>query len=157
MLLFCLIITVSMSSKSLDEIMTKYAKAPNADNVNIGKFGWNFIKLSSTGNKDLAIVKKINSLHVLDIEDCTPEIKQEFQNDFRNCSIDGYEVLMKVKDDEDDVLILSKSKKDTIKEFVIVSINDGAIVKIKGNFKASDLTDIQKQYGPESKKSKDKK
>lgn len=152
-LLYLLLITVSLSAsaKTLDDVMAEFSKAPHAEKVNLGKFACSILKISIGSNKDADILKKINSLYVLDLENCSAETKLEFAKQIDNLGMNGYELLMKVKDDQDHVLIMSKSKKDTITEFIIISINDPAIIRLKGNFNPSDLADINKKYGSKKK------
>lgn len=147
-LLYLLLITVSLSAsaKTLDDVLAEFSRAPHAEKVNLGKFVCSILKMSIDGNKDAEILKKVSSLHVLDLEDCSEDTKLQFAKQIDNLDTNGYELLMKVKNDKDHVLIMSKSKKDRIKEFVLISINDPAIIRLKGNFKLSDLADVKKKY-----------
>ena len=59
----------------------------------------------------------------------------------------GYETLMKVKDEEDNVQILFKAKDDVIKELVIVcgGNEDCALIQIKGNIRQEDIDELVRQ------------
>lgn len=148
-LLYLLLFTISLSawSKTLDDIFSEFSKAPHAKNVHFRKFVCSIMKMSIGSDKSADILKKVNSLQVLDLEDSSKDTKLQFAKQIDNLDMNGYELLMKVKDDKDNVLIISKSKDDKIKEFIIISVNDPAIVRIKGNFKPSDLADVKAKYG----------
>lgn len=138
-------ISISVSGKNLNEIISEFSKAPRADKVSIGSSAWSLIKVGNLGDKD-NFTNKINSLLVLDLEDCSQDVKSNFLKQIENIDINHHDLLMKIKDDTDHVLIFSKSKKDKIKEFILVSVNDPAIIRIKGNFRLDDLADVTKKY-----------
>lgn len=146
-LLYLLLITVSFSAsgKTLEDIISEFAKAPRAENVNLRKFIFSSLTIANWGNKDFN--KKISSMSVLNLESCSRDIKLQFAEQIENLEIEGYEVLMKVKNDDDNVLIMSKSKKGKVKELVIITINDPTIIRLKGNFTLNDLSDVKKEYG----------
>ncbi len=149
--LFLFTISLSASSKTLDDILSEFSKAPHAENVNLGKFVFSMMKMLIPNDKDFGFTKKISSMSVLDLESCSTDIKLRFAEQIENLEIDGYEILMKVKDNDDNVLIMSKSKKDRIKEFVIISVNDPAIIKLKGDFDLNDLPGVNEKYGEKKK------
>lgn len=147
--LFLFMLSLSASSKTLDDIFSEFSKAPHAENINLRKFLFSALKIANWDGKNFN--KKVSSMSVLDLESCSPDIKLQFVEQIENLEMDGYEVLMKVKDDDDNVLIMSKSKKDKIKELVIITVNDQAIIRLKGDFTPNDLSDITQQYGEKKK------
>jgi len=146
LILFVSVVTITMYGQDIDKIFSSFSKVAKADNVHIGKFAMSFVKFGAIGNNDADFVRKINSLQVLDLSDCNMDIKRKFADQISKCNMNGYEMLMRVKDDEDDVLIMAKSKKEKIKEFIIIEKGDPAIIRMKGNFSMSDLSDIAKKY-----------
>jgi len=136
-------VSIQSYGQSLDKLFSEFSKAENAENVSIGKFGWSFFKLATIGNKDAGIMKKIKSLHVLDLSDCSSSVKIKFAGEMDRLKDKDYELLLMTKDDEDEDLILGNMKNDIIKEVIIIDKTDPTIVRIKGKFKMSDLTDIK--------------
>lgn len=143
--LFSFILSFSASGKTLEDIISEFSKAPRAENVNLRKFLFSSLTIANWGSKNFN--KKINSMSVLDLESCSRDTKLQFAEQIENLEIEGYEVLMKVKDDDDNVLIMSKSKKGKVKELVIITVNDPTIIRLKGNFTLSDLADVKNEYG----------
>lgn len=144
-------ISISASSKTVDDILAEFSKAPHAESVNLGKFVWSLMKIANVGDGDSEISKKISSISILDLDDCSKETKLQFANQIEDLEMNGYQLLMRVKDDSDNVLIMSKSKKDKIKEFIIITVNDPAIIRLKGDFKLNDLADVANKYGEKNR------
>lgn len=141
-IIICLIITafsIQLQAQSFEKMLQDFSKAENVESVKIGKVGWNFLKMASIGKKDMAILRKISSVHVMDMSECRQEIKSRFAREVENLNDNEYELLLSTKDDEDEVLVLSKIKKDKIRELIIIDKNDPAIVRLKGKFDMNDL------------------
>lgn len=133
------VFALQVQGQTVDGLIGHYSKAVNVDKVSIGRFGWNFVKLAALGNKEMSIAKKISSVQVMDLSECDEDVKNKFVDEVEKLNDNNYELLMKVKDDEDEVLILSKTEKSKIREFVVISKNDPAVIRLKGKF---DLDDI---------------
>ena len=96
-------------------------------------------------------IKHINSIKVLDMEDCSNAVKQQFFKDVTQLKTAGYEELMVAKEADEQTVILAKRSKTGIKELVIVESDDedAALIQILGNIKNSE---IQKILAEEKKK-----
>lgn len=143
--LFLFTLSFSASSKTLDDILSEFSKAPHAEKVNFRKFLFSSLKIANWDGK--GINKKVSSMSILDLESCSTDIKFQFAQQIENMEMDGYELLMKMKDDHDNVLIISKSEKEKVKEMIIITVNDPAIIKLKGDFTPDDLADVAHTYG----------
>lgn len=93
------------------------------------------------------IAARVNSIRVLDLEECSTKVKERFARRILSMNKSGYETLMKVKDEEDNVQILFKAKDDVIKELVIVcgGNEDCALIQIKGNIRQEDIDELVRQ------------
>ncbi len=150
-----ILISLSLSAQGVDRLMSDYSKLPHVENVNLRKFLFSIIKSVIPKDKESSnILNKISSIQVIDLSDCSPPDKKRFAESVENLKETKYELLMKVKDEEDNVLIYSKSKKNKIREFVIICCEDKepAIIKLKGKFSLDDLPDVKKEYGGGKKK-----
>lgn len=132
-----------MYCQALDKVIADFSRKENVEKINIGKIGWNFLKFASVGKKDLSIMKKINSLHLIDLSSCSEETKSLFTERIDKLKDDSYELLLKVKDDEDDIVILSKTKKNKIRELIIIDKNEPMILRLKGKFDLNDLNAVK--------------
>lgn len=94
--------------------------------------------------KDIA--KKVSSISVLELEDCSKKVKDDFAEAVSKLNTGKYETLVKSNDDDEKVNILLKTSKDTIKEMLIVDIDgdEATLVQIKGKIKRSDIDKMVK-------------
>ena len=110
-------------------------------------------KAIKTGDADdyTKYLKHIDSIKVLDMEDCSKAVKQQFFKDVARLKTVGYEELMTAKEAKEQTVIMVKRSKTWIKELVIVDSGDdnAALIQIMGNIKDSE---IQKIIAEEKKK-----
>ena len=138
---------------SVDGLMKKYKKLPKAEYVHVPKAMITLAKAIKTGDADdyTKYLKNIDSIKILDMEDCSNAVKQQFLKDANQLKTAGYEVLMTAKEAKEQTVILTKRNKTGIKELVIVDSgdDDAALTQILGNIKNSE---IQKIIAEEKKK-----
>lgn len=138
---------------SVDRLMRKYKHSPKAEYVHVPKMMMSLAKAIKTGDADdySKYIKHINSIKVLDMEDCSNAVKQQFFKDVTQLKTAGYEELMVAKEADEQTVILAKRSKTGIKELVIVESDDedAALIQILGNIKNSE---IQKIIAEEKKK-----
>lgn len=138
---------------SVDGLMKKYKNSPKAEYVHVPKVMITLAKAIKTGDADdyTKYLKHINSIKVLDMEDCSKAVKQQFFKDVARLKTIGYEELMTAKEADEQTVIMVKGSKTRIKELVIVDSGDGnaALIQILGNIKNSE---IQKILAEEKKK-----
>ena len=128
---------------SVDGLMKKYKNSPKAEYVHVPKAMITLAKAIKTGDADdyTKYLKHIDSIKVLDMEDCSNAVKQQFLKDANQLKTAGYEVLMTAKEQ---TVILTKRNKTGIKELVIVDSgdDDAALIQIMGNIKDSEIQKI---------------
>ena len=138
---------------SVDRLMRKYKHSPKAEYVHVPKMMMSLAKAIKTGDADdyTKYLKHIDSIKVLDMEDCSNAVKQQFFKDVTQLKTAGYEELMIAKEADEQTVILAKRNKTGIKELVIVDSGDdnAALIQILGNIKNSE---IQKILAEEKKK-----
>lgn len=138
---------------SVERLMRKYKHSPKAEYVHVPKMMMSLAKAITTNDADdySKYIKHINSIKVLDMEDCSKAVKQQFFEDVARLKTVGYEELMTAKEADEQTVILAKRNKTGIKELVIVDSDndDAALIQILGNIKNSE---IQKIIAEEKKK-----
>ena len=138
---------------SVDRLMRKYKHSPKAEYVHVPKMMMTLAKAIKTGDADdyTKYLKHIDSIKVLDMEDCSNAVKQQFFKDVTQLKTAGYEELMIAKEADEQTVIMVKRSKTRIKELVIVDSgdDDAALIQIMGNIKDSE---IQKIIAEEKKK-----
>lgn len=131
---------------SVDRLMRKYKHSPKAEYVHVPKMMMTLAKAIKTGDADdyTKYLKHIDSIKVLDMEDCSNAVKQQFFKDVTQLKTAGYEELMTVKEADEQTVILAKRNKTGIKELVIVDsdTDDAALIQILGNIKNSEIQKI---------------
>lgn len=131
---------------SVDRLMRKYKHSPKAEYVHVPKMMMTLAKAIKTGDADdySKYIKHINSIKVLDMEDCSNAVKQQFFKDVTQLKTVGYEELMKAKEADEQTVIMVKRSKTGIKELVIVDSgdDDAALIHILGNIKNSEIQKI---------------
>jgi len=125
--------------QNIDKLFAEFSDAPNVENVKLNKFLMTLIKPFANG-EDMAGLKGTDSLQVLDLSECSSDIKKEFAEKVKSLIDEGYETLVRSNDNGENVRVMVKVKNEEIRELVVVSTgNDASLVRIKGKFKQSDL------------------
>ena len=138
---------------SVDRLMRKYEHSPKAEYVHVPKLMMSLAKTIMTADADdySKYIKHINGIKVLDMEDCSKAVKQQFFKDVARLKTVGYEELMTAKEADEQTVIMVKRSRTGIKELVIIDSgdDDAALIQIMGNIKDSE---IQKILAEEKKK-----
>lgn len=131
---------------SVDGLMKKYKSSPKAEYVHVPKAMITLAKAIKTGDADdyTKYLKHIDSIKVLDMEDCSNAVKQQFFKDVARLKTTGYEELVTAKEADEQTVIMVKRNKTGIKELVIVNSgdDDAALIQILGNIKNSEIQKI---------------
>ena len=142
--------TFAVNATTPDEIFAMFKHMPNASYTHLPKL---LIKAGLALGKDddddddaKDIAKKVSSISVLELEDCSKKVKDDFAEAVSKLNTSKYETLVKSNDDDEKVNILLKTSKDTIKEMLIVDIDgdEATLVQIKGKIKRSDIDKMVK-------------
>jgi hypothetical protein len=137
-------------AQDLNSLINELTKTEGAQHQVIDRSMLNMAKNQGETDKS-ALMQNLDSIVVLSIEGCKPEIKDKFLAVFENFKDgNGYETLLNVKDDQDKAIIISHKDGDAITDVYLLALSekDIAIVKMSGKLSDSDLTniiDIQKK------------
>ena len=127
------------------DLMEHYNSYKGCECVKVGSLLITLGSLFADDDPDMQALSAIKKIVVLDLEDAESPVKNRFHKDVMRIleKMDGYDLLMEAKDDEDNVLIYSMPDADGgIKEFVVYSQNDPALIYIKGNITQDMLAEI---------------
>ena len=89
-------IAISVQAQmSVDGLMKKYKNSPKAEYVHVPKAMITLAKAIKTGDADdyTKYLKHIDSIKVLDMEDCSNAVKQQFLKDANQLKTAGYEAV----------------------------------------------------------------
>lgn len=133
--------TTGMAQQTVNGLFNRYEDKAGAEYKNLGSLLMGIIKtFAADKSEEGQVIKSIKSIKVLDLEECTPEVKQEFAQKARNLKPRGMELLMQMKDDGENVCIWGKMKKETVRQLLIVT--DDKMVKIKGKFDLNGISNL---------------
>ena len=132
---------------NVNSIINEFKDAKKAEYVSVPwilmKMGHMFMDKDDKND----IAGRINSVRVLDLEECSERVKTRFTKRIASLNGHGYETLVRAKDQEGSVQILVKEKKDIIKELLIVcgGKDDCALIQLKGNIRQEDIDKLIEQ------------
>ena len=94
----------------------------------------------------LRLASKLNSVRVLDLDDCAPAVRLRFVEETSHLVDKGYETLVSVNDEGEKVRIYLQREKGEISELLIVNLSDddASMVQLKGKIKESEIADLVK-------------
>ena len=120
-------------AQTVNGLFNRYEDEPGAECKNLGPLLMGLVKtFAADKSEEGRVIKSIKSIKVLDLEECAPEVRQEFAQKTRNLRPWGMELLVQMKDEDDNVSIWGKMRRNTVRQLLIVT--DDKMVRIKGKF-----------------------
>ena len=86
-------------------------------------------------------VRNIKSAKILDLEDCQTNVKENFIQQIKELSLNGYETFFVSTENGETVKLLAKTDKKNINELLVLTAGKGDcnIVQLKGKIKKEDI------------------
>ena len=150
LLQFAIALSAQVPSASFYE---KYASAEGAESVKMGNFLLSLAQFIISFSDDiddekdaaLKIMSNLNSVEIIDISDCSEKVKKEFNQESSKIKLSGYELISRIKDDDDDLRIFIKQKKQKISELLlIIAGEDPTMIRLKGEITQQELKEFTK-------------
>ena len=141
-------LTACAGNTNPDEIFDSFRNEPQAECVRVPKL---LLKLGTTfaavdaddreARQALKLASKLSSVRVLDLDDCSRDVKARFADETDRLEEKGYETLVRVNDDGEKVRICLRRENDYITELLIVnrSDDDASMVQLKGHILESEI------------------
>lgn len=134
-----------LSAKSVKDLIKEFKHEDKATSVYVSPLLMKMAKMVD-GKSDLdeaerLAMKKVKSVRVLSLGDCSKSVKERFAQEVDRLSDGEYEPLVVVNSNGDKVKVMSLLKNDIIKELVIFTadVEDCAIVQVTGKFTKEDI------------------
>ena len=146
-------LTACAGNTNPDEIFDSFRNEPQAECIQVPKIllkmGTTFAAVSADDNGErqaLSMASKLSSVRVLDLDDCSRDVKARFADETDRLEEKGYETLVRVNDDGEKVRICLRRENDYITELLIVnrSDDDASMVQLKGKIKESEIGNLVK-------------
>ena len=102
---------------NVNDVFNEFKKTEHADYVSVSPFLMKLGKLlvKHEDKEAYDIIRHINSVQVLDLEDCSTAVKQRFARSIALLDHDGYETMMRVNDEGEKVNIPFHVAEDPLK------------------------------------------
>ena len=149
LILFAFSISVlGTSAQNVEALFRQYKSEKNVEYVHIPRFIISMAKmLTKAEQEDVKALKAISSIRVLNLEECSPIVRQNFQKTLQTFQPTGFTSIIFNKESDETNYIYVKERKGYIRELLILSADkqDGAIVHIKGRIKPDEVNTVVKQ------------
>ena len=133
-------------AQNIDTLFSQFKDKEGADYINIPTLMLKFMRTFTKSNNDKSyhFIKGIKSVKVLDMEDCTQEVKAEFLQEVQNLNLNGYETLLQTKEDGEEVQLIAKMDEENINDLIILITGkeDCGLTFMKGKIKKEDINVI---------------
>ena len=130
-------------AQNIDTLFSQFKDKEGADYMNIPTLMLKFMRTFTKSNNDKSyrFIKGIKSVKVLDMEDCTQEVKAEFLQEVQKLNLNGYETLLQTKEDGEEVQLIAKMDKENINDLIILITgkDDCGLTLMKGKIKKEDI------------------
>lgn len=130
------------SCSGVIRLIQKYDDRDGVEAVNLGGFLLGIAKIAASGEEGSEWLDYLDRMAVFTAEDASEETKAEFTAELM-AVLGEYEKAAEMKDGTDDMSIWMKMKdEETIKEMVMVSNSESAIIFLGGNIPMSEMADV---------------
>lgn len=124
------------AQSSLNKLYRKFAQEENVTKMNLNglalMFAKPFMEKFGIGN--------VTKVRVLSLEDCSQEVKEQFNQDVLEFNDDGYELFLNANGQNGKSRIYVKIDDELIREMVVMTTgSDPTLVHLKGKFRPSEL------------------
>ena len=130
-------------AQNIDTLFSQFKDKEGADYMNIPTLMLKFMRTFTKNNNDKSyrFIKGIKSVKVLDMEDCTQEVKAEFLQEVQKLHLNGYETLLQTKEDGEEVQLIAKMDEENINDLIILITgkDDCGLTLMKGKIKKEDI------------------
>jgi len=91
---------------------------------------------------------KVESVKILEMEDCSQAVIQDFSKEIKKLKNNGFETLLYIREDGDIKLILAKEETGKKNEFLVIVSDDSDLmmIRIKGDINLADLAAFSERY-----------
>ena len=130
-------------AQNIDTLFSQFKDKEGADYMNIPTLMLKFMRTFTQSNNDKSyrFIKGVKSVKVLDMEDCTQEVKAEFLQEAKKLKLSGYETLLQTKEDGEEVQLIAKMDEENINDLIILITgkDECGLTLMKGKIKKEDI------------------
>ena len=129
------------SSQSVSDLYSAFSRADKVEKVNLNFFVMTLLRPMMLSAELNGI--RVKSLQVMDLSECSRDVKKSFSNMVFDLEDEIYETLVQVNDGDETVKVLAKNDGVSIRELVVLTTGDDATyVRLRGKFTIEDAHKI---------------
>lgn len=132
-------------AQDMDAVYNEFKDVKGVESVSVSPFLMKFARLfMDSDDKNNPLIKGTHSVKILDLEECTKDIKKQFTQKVNQLQHNGYEIWLQAKKDGENVKIIAKKEDQIIRELLVLTTDndDCALVLIKGKIRQEDIQAI---------------
>ncbi|MDR1558034.1 MAG: DUF4252 domain-containing protein [Tannerellaceae bacterium] len=115
------------------QLFSEFAKLKEVNRINIGAIGMKFAGFSAG----------IENIEILELEDCSGEIKERFTRAVRSLNDKGFDTVVTASENGKNIKVLLRIEDEFVRELLILSSGDSpAMIHIQGRIKQSDIRKV---------------
>lgn len=133
---------------TLNKVVKKYKDSRKAEYIKFDGFLLSLAKMGMKADGELPpqAVDALKSMVILSMDDCSPELRQNFKADMES-ALAGCELILEAKDEEDTVSIyVGKMEGEYFEDFIIYEADDCDLVIMQGKFPMSALQQMVNEH-----------
>jgi len=133
---------------SVKGLMKTYSKMEGAEYTHLSKMVMAMVKAMAKGEKldktERSVVKALRSIRVLNLEECSEQVKQQFREDAKQLNTSMYERLIEHREEGEETTILVRMRGEKVKELVVLTYDwgDCQLVSLKCNARMDDIKQL---------------
>lgn len=131
-------------SQSVESLISDFKAAKDATVMSFPKAMMQAALAETKDSDEAAIIKKVEQLTIVVTNECSKEVNEGLSAKVKALNDNTYEIISKVDKDDEYCLVLGKKDGETIKEVIVFTGEDGALVltQVQGNFEPADIKGV---------------
>lgn len=130
--------------QNIKAIFNEFGSEKNADYVRVSPFIMSLGTIFCKHDEGGEMIRKIKSVKVMDLGDCSANVKERFNGRISKLDQRGYDELIRINDKGERIRLLMKTKMNVIREILFVCTGDGdcTLIQINGKFTKDDIDQL---------------
>lgn len=146
--LICLLfLAQSTFAGSIKDIFKEFKKTENAEYVHIPRIAMRMLTAFSGDDEFMPHIKRVR---ILTLKKCDEKKVARLLQKIKELKQQGYDPYVKIKEDNENMSVLIKEKRNTIREVVLVMADgqEHCLIQVEGKFKMEDISGLSVKVTP---------
>lgn len=146
--LICLLfLAQSTFAGSIKDIFKEFKKIENAEYVHIPRIAMRMLTAFSGDDEFMPHIKRVR---ILTLKKCDEKKVARLLQKTKELKQQGYDPYVKIKEDNENMSVLIKEKRNTIREVVLVMADgqEHCLIQVEGKFKMEDISGLSVKVTP---------